>query len=125
MAMDFDAKVVQVLEPVTGTSARGEWRRQEVIVETPGATFSRKICVTFWGDKVDESSGLKEGDELNLGIDIESREYNGRWYTEVKAWRITHKGPAAQAVPEGAGLPPFSEPEEDPFETTASDDLPF
>lgn len=123
--MEFDAKVVQVLPPVTGKSARGEWRKQDVVVEKPGGTFNKKVCVTFWGDKVDESSRLKEGEEINVSIDLESREYNGRWYTEVRAWKMNRKEPV-NVAPMTGDLPPFSvSAEEEPFGTTSNDDLPF
>ena len=72
---------------VKGTSQRGEWMKQEVVFELPGE-FDRKICVGFWGDKAQWMPGtLREGDKVAVSINVESREYNGRWFTEARGWR--------------------------------------
>jgi len=49
--------------------------------------ITRKICFSLWGEKVDQFL-LNEGDEVEVMFDLESREYNGRWYTEVKGWKV-------------------------------------
>ena len=68
----------------SGTSARGPWQRQEVVfdLQTNNSQFPRKACVTFF-NKPEEVARLKEGDACIVSFDIESREYNGRWYTEA------------------------------------------
>ncbi len=100
--MDFELTVLQLLPLVTGQSARGEWKKQEVIFEQPGE-FSRKLCVGFWNDKAVDAAGLRPGDRVTLSVNVESREFNGRWYTELRAWRMNRlEGTAAV----GAGFPP-------------------
>jgi hypothetical protein len=47
-----------------------------------------------WSDKIDEFA-IKEGESLTVSIDLESREYNGRWYTDVEAWKVTRAGASA------------------------------
>ena len=84
--MQITAKLIQLLPLQTGTSKNGEWKKQEVILETEG-TYPKKVCVSFWGDKIDEKS-LQLGNMLKIEFDIESREYNGRWYTDLKAWKV-------------------------------------
>ena len=86
--MEFEAIIYRIMPAVTGTSARGNWTKQEVIFEMPGE-FNRKVCVAFWGEKVQELSQYKVGDKLSVSANVESREYNGRWFTEVRAWRVT------------------------------------
>jgi hypothetical protein len=44
--------------------------------------------MTAWGDKADTLLEVSTGDELKVSFDVESREYNGRWYTDLKAWKI-------------------------------------
>ena len=56
--MEFEGTVVSVLPVVKGTSARGEWMKQEVIFDQPGE-FNRKVCVGFWGDKAQEAGTPK------------------------------------------------------------------
>lgn len=85
--MDFSGKVIQKLAELGGNSKSGNaWRKQEYIIETSGQ-YPKKVCVAFWGDKIDQFP-LTIGEQVSLGIDVESREYNGRWYTEVKAFKV-------------------------------------
>ena len=99
--MELEGTVWNVLPPVRGTSARGEWVKQEVVFEQPGE-FNRKVCVSFWGDKAQDAATLKPGEAVTISANVESREYNGRWFTEVRAWRIVRK--AAQQ-PQQAPVP--------------------
>ena len=84
--MELKGKIVQVIPEKSGTSARGAWRKQEYIIELPG-DYPKQVCFMVWGDKIDQFQ-IEEGQELTVQIDLESREYNGRWYTDVKAWRV-------------------------------------
>lgn len=84
--MELTATLVQVLPLQRGTGRNGEWKKQDIIVETQGQ-YPKKVCVAIWGDKINESL-LQTGKQLNISFDVESREYNGRWYTDVKAWKI-------------------------------------
>lgn len=79
-----------------GTSARGEWQRQEVVFETMDGQYARKVAVTFF-NRPDDVKNLKEGGSYNVSVNIESREYNGRWYTDIRAWRVVSAELAAGA----------------------------
>jgi hypothetical protein len=119
--MQLSAKLVQLLPLQTGNGKNGQWKKQDIIVETE-ATYPKKVCISVWGDKIDASL-LQPGNLLKIDFDVESREYNGRWYTDVKAWKIEIAGSGApsQGVPEApakAGSFTASSTEED-------DDLPF
>lgn len=106
--MEVTGKLIDVLEAQTGTSARGEWKKQEFIVETQ-EQFPKKICIANWNDKIDIGS-IKTGDTVTLSINIESREFNGRWYTDVKAWKMAI-GANADAGAQGASdMPPTAPP---------------
>lgn len=84
--MQLTGKLVQVMPLQTGTGKNGQWKKQDIILETEG-TYPKKVCVSVWGDKINESQ-LKLGGMLTVQFDVESREYNGRWYTDVKAWKV-------------------------------------
>ncbi|HYW35807.1 MAG TPA: DUF3127 domain-containing protein [Balneolaceae bacterium] len=86
--MDIQLKgtVKKVLEEKSGQGKNGPWRKRDFILETAG-DFSRKVCITQWGDKIDQAN-VKEGEKVIVSIDIQSREYKGNWYTDVKAWKI-------------------------------------
>lgn len=123
--MEFLGVVYRIMPQQSGTSARGQWQKQEVIFEQPDE-FSRKVCVTFFGDRVQDAATLQVGEKVNVSCNIESREYNGRWYTDVRAWRIQKvqpEQPAAAPIPD---LPPFETAElAMPAGGDQFDDLPF
>jgi len=116
--MEISGVVVNLLPQQSGQGKNGTWKKQEFILETPGQ-YPKKVCLHLWGEKVDETK-LAVGDKITASINIESREYNGRWYTDVRAWKI-QKESASQ---KGSDAPP---PPEDNFvpDSTSSDDLPF
>ncbi len=103
--MEIEGKIVEVLEPKTGQSARGPWKKQEIILETEDA-YPKKVCLINWNDKVD-ISGLQPGNRAKASINIESREYNGNWFTDVKIWRVEALG-ADTTPPPSNDPPPFS-----------------
>ena len=137
--MDFTAKLIQINEPVTGEGKNGPWKRQEYIFETEGQ-YPRKICTSVWGDRaIQDPSIMQIGNVLNVAFDLESREYNGRWYTDVRPWRISLPGAPQTAptnfAPQGgyqapAAAPASASPVTPEFPTAAAggdaaDDLPF
>ena len=123
--MEFEGVVYKIMPVTRGTSARGDWQRQEVIFELP-QEFSRKICVIFF-NKESDVARLREGMTCTVSVNIESREYNGKWYTDVRAWRVQPKDETA-AAPAMPDMPPFTE--EPAYAAPAApmaevDDLPF
>ena len=88
--MEIAGKIIELLEVKFGKSANGEWRKQEYVLETE-AQYPKKICFMAWGDKIDQFD-IKKDEKLTVSIDLESREYNGRWYTDVKAWKVSRDG---------------------------------
>jgi hypothetical protein len=87
--MHLTTKLLHLLPTQTGTGKNGEWKKQDIIVETDGQ-YPKKICISVWGDKIN-SAILQEGNLLKIDFDIESREYNGKWYTDVKAIKIENQ----------------------------------
>ncbi len=116
--MELSGKVIQQLPEVGGNSKNGNaWRKQEFILET-GGQYPKKVCVSLWGDKIDQFS-LKVGENVTLSVDVESREYNGRWYTEVKAFRAERAGGTSTTSQEAM-------PSVDTFHSEGEEDrLPF
>lgn len=124
--MQLTAKLIQVLPAETGMGKNGEWKKQNIIVETDGQ-YPKKVCITIWGDKANPAV-LQEGSMLAIDFDVESREFNGRWYTDVKAWKIE---PAGQTPMQGPPVPPsfgdytYPEPPAEPQKGNWEDDMPF
>lgn len=115
--MEVKGRVVQLLPQQSGMGKKGPWKKQEFILETQ-SQYPKKICFSIWGDKIDQYN-LSTGDLINVSVDLESREYNGRWYTEARAWKIEKSGAGSSTAPPPDSEPFFTE------NSSASDDLPF
>ncbi len=85
--LTITGKLIKLLEPVSGTSERGTWVKQEGIIET-NDQYPKKICFSAWNDLIPILDKKFNGEEITIHFNIESREHNERWYTEVKAWKI-------------------------------------
>lgn len=111
MAMELEGRIARKMNVQTGTSARGAWAKQEFILEYQEGSFPSQVCMNVWGeDKVKDLERHQVGDRVKVSFNLSSREYNGRWYTDVRAWRIDPVGSqagghdyAAGAVAGGAG----------------------
>jgi hypothetical protein len=129
MALEITGKIVQLLDLQSGTSIRGDWKKQDFILETE-EQYPRKICISLWGDKIGDISGIQLGREIiTVGITLESREFNGRWYTDVKGWRIQRnlgtKIPGAVIEGTSQSALPADSFTENPPKEEELDDLPF
>ena len=113
--MQLTAKLIQLLPLQIGTGKNGEWKKQDIIVETPG-NYPKKVCISIWGDRINPDQ-LKPGNELKIDFDIESREFNNRWYTDVKAWKIEVAGQSQE--------PPYGQNFTADVPDNGHDDLPF
>ena len=143
--MELIGKIVQVLPLQSGTSKAGNpWQKQEYILETLGTQYPRKVCFELFGDNVNKFP-LQVGQEVTVSIDVESREFNGRWYTSVRAWNVVQgiqlpgvaaPAPAAYSAPQpsapgapvasGVPTPPApAAPAAPAGSVGAADDLPF
>lgn len=103
--MEITGKIIQIMPEQSGSGRNGTWRKQDFILETEGQ-YPKKVCLTVWGDKIDQF-GMQQGDSVKAGIEIESREYNSRWYTDVKVWRVDKAGAGAPDTA-NAGAPEVS-----------------
>lgn len=98
MDLKIKGKVVEILEEQSGTGKNGPWRKQDFILETK-EKYPKKVCITQWGDKIDKFD-INEGEELTVFFNIQSREYKGNWYTDVKAWKVQRGDVDADEDPE-------------------------
>lgn len=135
--MEIIGKLLQKLPLQSGIGRTGNsWQKQEFVVETI-EQYPKKVCANLWGDKLDMLDKVNVGDTVKVSFSLESREYNGKWYTDVKAWNIEvatdvpaqpipaqHTATAAPTMPSAPAEMPA--PAEDTFTDNAiSDDLPF
>ena len=125
MALEIEGRIARKLNVQTGTSARGAWSKQEFVLEYQEGNFPAQICMNVWGDdKVRDLEKYQVGDKVKVSFNLSSREFNGRWYTDVRAGRIEPVGsqPAPAPMPMGAPMPTIDDLPASPVE---EDDLPF
>lgn len=135
--MEIKGKITVVLPERSGTSKAGNpWRTREYVLETLD-TYSKKVHFDFFGDKADQFP-LNVGDIITLSFDIESREYQGRWFTSIRGWKAEKldpsmavaagapaPAPAAATVYPGAGAPPVPQAPAAFPAGDGTEDLPF
>ena len=125
--MEITGKIIAVLPERGGTSKMGnEWKMQEYVIETH-EQYPKKMCFNIFGaDKIAQFN-IQIGEEVTVSFDINAREYNGRWYNDIRAWRVERGVPAPMgATP--ADAPAFDAPKakiEDFGAQNDADDLPF
>jgi len=119
--MEVIGKIIVVQPVQTGEGKNGIWKKQEYVIEYDhSAQYPRRMMFNLWGDKIDQFN-IKEGQNLKINFDIDCREYNGRWYNDIRAWKIEagNEAPLANADFPPPAVDPFGLP---PDETS---DLPY
>lgn len=126
-AIYIEGQITAILPETRGVGQRGEWVSQDFVLKTDD-NYPKNICFTILGaDKIKEAN-IRIGDVVSIGVNIESREFNGRWYTSIKAWSVKKKfeaQAAKQASP--ASTPQPSQPTQTQTSSSVDNtaDLPF
>lgn len=95
--MEIRGKIIVKLPLQSGTSKAGNpWSKQEYVLETMEA-YPKRVHFDFFGERANQYP-LEVGDLIDLSFDIESREYNGRWYTSIRGWKADKVDPNALAA---------------------------
>lgn len=94
--MPVRGKVIAVGQLFSGSrkSDGQPWRKQEYVIETEGQ-YPKKVAFSIMNDKIDQAN-IQPGNVVEIEIDAQSREYNGRWYTELTAWKVNNLGNVVQ-----------------------------
>jgi len=129
--MELTGKIIAVMEPRSGVSARtgNSWMTQEYVIEVPGQYPKRCLFNLFGEDRIKQFN-IQMGEEITISFDIDAREYNGRWFNDIRAYNVT-RGAAPVAAAPVAGAPVAQPAVENPFPPAepasegSADDLPF
>ncbi len=130
--MQLSGKLISILPEIHGEGRNGPWKKQEFIIETE-ESYPKKICISNWNDRVALSQDLLYK-AVKVDVTVESREFNGRWYTDLRAVSMQIEKPVLQAGEEGE-LPDRMvdipdeinevQPDRESLRIEAEDDLPF
>ena len=127
--MDAEGKIIVKLPLQSGVSKAGNnWSKQEYVLETQEA-YPKKIHFSFFGDRANQYP-LEVGDTVRLSFDIDSHEYNGRWFTSINGWKaekIDLNNQAPQTTQQNTTVVSETVPPPPVFTPAADepDDLPF
>lgn len=90
--MSIRGKVIAVGQLKSGNrkSDGQPWKKQEYVIETEGQ-YPKKVAFSIMNDRIDQAN-IQPGNVVEIEIDAQSREYNGRWYTELTAWKVNNLG---------------------------------
>ena len=123
--MEITGKIIAALEARGGTSSRtgGTWKSQEFVIETHD-NYPRKCVFTVFGEERLQQFNIQVGEEMTVSFDIDAHEWNGRWFNDIRAWKVDRNATAPVAgeavTPADAPAPTVDAPEEG-----SADDLPF
>ena len=136
-ALEIEGKIKTKLTPRSGSSARGGWTSQDFVVEYQDGNYPADACITAFGDgKVRDLDRFQVGDAVKVSFNVRAREFNGRWYNDLRMWRISAPGaapaagasaPAVSGYAPAAGPAPMAPPPsfDDMPAAGPEDDLPF
>lgn len=133
--MEITGKIIAVLPEQGGTSKNGnEWKKQEYVLEiNDQSQYPKKVCFQIFGADRIEQAAIQPGENLTVSIDIDSREYQGRWFTNISAWKVERPMAGVPQSAPGAMTPDNFAPASAPTAPAAPDfgpanpidDLPF
>ncbi|MBQ9664863.1 MAG: DUF3127 domain-containing protein [Bacteroidaceae bacterium] len=137
--MEFTGRIIQALEPRGGVSNRtgNPWKMQDFVIEETIGQYPKRMVFNVFGEDNLSRFNIQVGQELTVSFDINAREYNGRWYNDVRVWNVVPATPAAQPAAQPAAAQPAAPfPPEQPAAAPAaqptfdvasdeSSDLPF
>lgn len=98
--MELQGKVIAVLPEKSGTSARGEWKVQEYVVETHDAYPKKMVFSVFGADRISRFN-IQIGQEVTVSFDIDAHEYQGRWFNSIRAFDVRQVDPASVGMQPG------------------------
>ena len=129
--MEITGRIIAILPEQGGISKTGnEWKKQEYVLETHDQ-YPKKVCFQLFGADRIAQAAIQPGEELTVFFDIESREYQGRWFTNINAWKV-ERPMATSPISDAGSITP--EDMMQPFAPTTApdfgpanpiDDLPF
>lgn len=130
--MELTGKIIFASEPRSGISNRtgSAWKSQDFVIEWIENNFPRHCSFTVFGEDRLNQFNIQVGQEYTVSFDIDAHEYQGRWFNDIRAWRVMppQAAPAAAPAPQAVAPAPQAEvpaptapaPEDNPEE-----DLPF
>ena len=96
--MELTGKIIAILPAQGGVSQRtgNPWKSQDYVIETQ-EIYPKKCCFSVFGDEKIQQMNIQLGETLTVSLDINANEYQGKWYNQVRAWKVERMAQAKQA----------------------------
>ena len=123
--MELQGKVIAALPERSGTSARGDWKSQEFVIEYQEGQYPRKMVINVWGADRLQRFNIQIGQTVLVAFDIDAREWNGRWFTDIRAFDVRQVDPNAAPIAQPAPMQSVAAPMADASAADANPAAPF
>ena len=127
MSLEIKGKIIAALEKKSGVArATGNtWVAQEYVMEIPGV-YPKKLCFEVFGEERIKEFDIKVMDTLTVSLDVDAREYNGRWYNTLRAWKVEREAlPTPSATVVAPVVEPLAPVSDLPWDNQTAEDWPF
>lgn len=128
--MEFTGRIIKALEPRGGVSARtgNPWKTQDFVIEENIGQFPKRMMFNVFGEENINRFNIQEGQEYTVHFDVNAREFNGRWFNDIRAWNVVPSQSATAPAPQSAAVPMNQPLPQSPISNNIPDDtsdLPF
>lgn len=132
--MNFTGRIIAVLPARTGQGKNGPWMSQEYVMEhDTSSQYPRRVCFNVWGEDKIKEFNIQEGQFYSVEVNVDCREWQGRWFNDIRAWRVSLAGsqasqpqaPAQPAMPGGMPAMPTFDAQSNDNQSSEADQLPF
>ena len=123
--MELTGKIIAVMPAKSGVSTKtgNNWMTQEYVIEVPGQ-YPKRCAFSVFGEDRIKQFNLQSGDDVTIQFDIDAREFNGRWYNDVRAYNVI-RGQVQQPVVTNTSVASSSFPSPEETQNADGDELPF
>ena len=123
--MELTGKIIAVMPAKSGVSTKtgNNWMTQEYVIEVPGQ-YPKRCAFSVFGEDRIKQFNLQSGDDVTIQFDIDAREFNGRWYNDVRVYNVI-RGQVQQPVVTNTSVASSSSPFPEETQNADGDELPF
>jgi len=123
--MELTGKIIAVMPAKSGVSTKtgNNWMTQEYVIEVPGQ-YPKRCAFSVFGEDRIKQFNLQSGDDVTIQFDIDAREFNGRWYNDVRVYNVI-RGQVQQPVVTNTSVASSSFPSPEEAQNADGDELPF
>lgn len=123
MSFEIEGKLVKKFDVESKTSS---FQAREFVIETMDGSYSQFIKFQLVQDRVSVIDAFQEGERIKVHFDLRGREWSGKYFTNLNAWRVEKASEGAPAASSGGGDATFPSAVDEPaISSSADDDLPF